>query len=86
MDDVASQLKSRKLELEEKQQQAEKLVAEGTERLEAALKSGKVAEALPAQALLVSGNSMLKDLRQGMELINQQLSGGNHQPNKSNSS
>ncbi len=86
MDDDASQLKSRKLELEEKQQQAEKLIAEGTERLEAALKSGKVAEALPAQALLVSGNSMLKDLRQGMELINQQLSGGNHQPSKSNSS
>lgn len=78
MDDGASQLKSRKVELEEKQQQADKLITEGTERLAAALKSGKVADALPAQALLVSGNNMLKDLRQEIEHINHQLSGRNH--------
>jgi uncharacterized phage infection (PIP) family protein YhgE len=83
LDDDSSKLKSRKIELEQKQLQAEKLVSEGTERLEAALKSGKVEDALPAQALLVSGNNMLKDLRKEIENVNEQLSGGNHQPSKS---
>jgi hypothetical protein len=82
VDDAVSQIKVKKLEWEEKQQQAEKLVSEGTERLSVALKSGKVVDALPAQALLETGNKLLKECRQELSLIKQRLMGGQHQPNK----
>ena len=58
LNDVASQIASKKLAFENKQQQTEKMVTESTERLGAALKSGKIEDALPAQALLESGNQI----------------------------
>lgn len=51
-----TELCARKREWEEKQHQAEKLIAEGTDRLTAAVKSGKVSDVLPSQALLESGS------------------------------
>jgi hypothetical protein len=51
-----------------KQRQAEKLISEGTERLEVLLSSGQVVNALPVQALLQSVNKLLKDCRHELEL------------------
>ena len=58
------------------------LISEGTERLAVALSSGQVVNAIPAQALLQSGNKLLKDCRHELELINQVLAGSHHEPNK----
>ena len=80
LNDVASQIASKKLAFENKQQQAEKMVTEGTERLGAALKSGKIEDGLPAQALLESGNQILKECRHELQQLNQS---GAHQPGKS---
>jgi len=54
-------MKEKKKKSEDKQQQAEKMISEGTDRLGTALKNNKIEEALPAQALLESGNKMLND-------------------------
>ena len=62
LNDVASQIASKKLAFENKQQQAEKMVTESTERLGAALNSGKIEDALPAQALLESGKTNLEGM------------------------
>jgi hypothetical protein len=56
------------------------MVTESTERLEAALKSGKIEDALPAQALLESRNQILKECRHELQQLNQS---GAHQPDKS---
>jgi len=58
--DEVSQLKVKKKKLEEKQQQAEKMISEGTECLVTASKNSKIKDAVPAQALLEAGNKMLK--------------------------
>ena len=77
LNDVTSQIASKKLALENKQQQAEKMITEGTERLGAALKSEKIEDALPAQALRELGNQILKECRHELQQLNQS---GAHQP------
>jgi hypothetical protein len=57
--DANQQIKRQKKEWTEKQMQAEKMIAEGTHRLEEALKNSKLADAIPAQALLETGNKLL---------------------------
>jgi len=79
VDDEVSQLKVKKKKLEKKQQQAEKMISEGTERLATALKNSKIEDAVPAQALLEAGNKMLKDCRHELEPLDQY---GSHLPNK----
>jgi hypothetical protein len=74
---------TKKIEWEQKQHQAEKLICEGTERITAALKAGKMTDILPAQALLESGNKLLKECRHEIEKLNKQLAPGRHQPSKS---
>jgi len=78
IDDEVSQLEVKKTKLEEKQQQAEQMISEGTERLATASKNSKIEDAVPAPALLESGNKMFKDCR--LELLDQP---GSHLPNKS---
>jgi hypothetical protein len=82
IEDASRELKAKKKEWEDKQTQAEKLVSEGTERLSVAVKSGKLTDILPAQALLESGNKLLKECRCEIENINKQLEPGQHQPAK----
>ena len=74
---------TKKREWEQKQQQAEKLICEGTDRSTAALKAGKMIDVLPAQALLESGSKLLKECRHEIEELNKQLAPGHHQPSKS---
>ena len=74
-----SKSKPRKKKLKEKQIQAEKMIAEGTERLGVALNSGRLQDALPAQALLESGNKMLSECRHELLLLDKS---GAHHPNK----
>ena len=40
-------------------------------------------DVLPAQALLESGNKLLKECRREIEELNKQLAPGHHQPSKS---
>jgi len=61
IDDEVSQLKVKQKKLEEKQQQAVKMILEGTEHLATALKNSKIEDAVPAQAFLEAGNTILKD-------------------------
>lgn len=81
-DDATSvnEVQARKKECEAKQKQAEKLINEGTERLTIALQSGKNDDILPSQALLESGNKLLKECRHEMELLSNLLIPGQHQP------
>ena len=62
-EDQTSIMQGKKREWVEKQAQAEKLINEGTERLTLALKSNKISDVLPSQALLESGNQLLKQCR-----------------------
>ena len=78
-DDERSAIQAKKKEFEMKQEQAEKLISEGTERLTQALKSNKMDEVLPSQALLESGNQLLKECRTEIGLLNKQLEAGQHQ-------
>ena len=78
-DDERSAIQAKKKEFELKQEQAEKLISEGTERLTQALKSNKMDEVLPSQALLESGNQLLKECRTEIGLLNKQLEAGQHQ-------
>jgi hypothetical protein len=55
-------------------------MSEGTGRLATALKNNKIEDTLPAQALLESGNKLLKDCRHELELLDK---AGSRQPNKS---
>jgi len=65
------------------QLQAENLICEGTERVTAALKAGKVIDVLPAQALLESGNKLLIECRNEIEELVKQLVPSHHQLSKS---
>ena len=78
VEDQTSIMQGKKREWEEKQAQAEKLINEGTERLTLALKANKISDVLPAQALLESGNQLLKQCRMEIDLLNKQLETGHH--------
>ncbi len=84
-DDQLAQLQLKKREWVEKQKQAEKMLVEGTERLGDALKNGKLTDAIPAQALLQTGNKLLKECHKELDDCNKRLTqtaDGQHQPNK----
>ena len=77
-EDQTSIMQGKKREWEEKQAQAEKLINEGTERLILALKSNKISDVLPSQALLESRNQLLKQCRMEIDFLNKQLESGHH--------
>lgn len=84
-DDATSvnEVQARQKACEAKQKQAEKLINEGTQRLAIAVQSGKTDDILPSQALLESGNKILKECRNEMELLSNLLNPGQHLPSKS---
>ena len=62
------------------------MFAEGSERLGEALKSGKLAHAIPAQTLLETGNKLLKECHKELDLLNNSkkrlLGVEQHQPSR----
>jgi len=74
---------TKKRQWEQMQLLAETLICEGTERVTAAVKAGKMIDVLPAQALLEFGNKLLIECRHEIEELNKQLVPGNHQQSKS---
>jgi hypothetical protein len=83
LENEVAQLQTKKREWQDKQCEAEKLINEGTERLSAAVQSGKIADIRPSQALLESGNKLWKECRSEIDGTDKQLQAGQHQPTKS---
>lgn len=80
IDNRVKELKEKKLKLETSRLQAEMMINEGSDRLTASIKSGKLDDMLPAQALIQSGNKTLQECRDEIRMINEQLDGGSHRP------
>ena len=68
-EDEANEIKRQRKECTDKQSRAEKMIAEGTQRLGDAIKNSKITNALPAQALLEAGNKLLQECRSEMDLL-----------------
>lgn len=78
LEDLENRLNVKKQELEEKYQQAEKLIKERTDRLSVAVENGKLEDVIPAQAFLEIGNwkqNVTRQSRSKIEEINNKLSG-----------